>query len=287
MKYKYFVSVFCSAILFTGAFFANASTVHITDDWLNLYVVDTSTWEAVKSGQTSITMTDIAFDSSGNLYGLGGSSAGLYSIDTQNTESTRIGTGSIAGGNALTFSPSGDLYAAEIWQHVFSINVDDGTNSQLPGVLPKKSSGDLEFDSSGNLYMSGYGGVSGGDQLIMVTGTSSTVGGALIGWFGVHDMHGLAYVDDTMYGFSGQSVYSIDLETGAATDLGTISGMDEGTKATGASTDPTQVPEPISALLLGSALITLTGIKLIRPEARQLIPNQENRAGRAVFKWMT
>ncbi len=262
MNAKCFVTVFFGVVLFACAFVADAATIHISDDSRNLYAVDTSTWVAVKIGQTSAVMTDIAFDSSGNLYGIGGSSSGLYSIDTQDANSTRIGTATIASANALTFSPNGDLYTADLWQHVFSINVNDGAFTQLAGVLPIPSSGDLEFDSSGNLYMSGFGSDRSGDRLVEVTVTSSTVSGSTIDWFGVHEMHGLAYVDDTLYGFSGQNAYRIDLSSGDATDSGTLSGMDANTVVYGASTDPTQVPEPTSAALAISASMTLAGIRL-------------------------
>jgi len=258
---QYIYSGIWGVILFTSTLCVNASTVYIADDARNLYTVDTSTWAATIIGQTSSVMTDIAFDSTGNLYGITSGSSRLHSIDPLNANSSVIGSATIASANALAFSPSNKLYSANIFHRVYTLDTSDGSNVELAGVLPLPSSGDLEFDSSGHLYLSGYGSPSGGDKLLQLTVTGSTVSAITIGWFGVHDMHGLAYADNTMYGFSGQHAYSVSLSTGAATDLGAITGMAASSIAWGASTQPSTVPLPSALVLFASGLIGLARAK--------------------------
>lgn len=275
MNRKFYVSGLLAVMLCAGTVCAQAATIYLSDDAAHLYAMDTTTWQATKlAGTTEGVMYDIAFDATGSLYGItGGYNSKLYTLNTIgnfNNIGTMVGYTGINTANALTFSSSGTLYAANtaFSSNIFSIDASNGSSTVL-GSAPRASAGDLEFDASGNLYMSGYRMANRNNQLVSVslTGDPLIASGSVIDFsgtsytgFGVQNMHGLAFADGTMYGFSGQNAYSINLSNGIASFVSAISGIDAGKIIYGAATQPASVPLPSAAWLLGSGLLGLIGV---------------------------
>jgi len=171
---------------------ANAGTIYIGDSGRNIYSLDTASFSATLMGQTSSTMTDLAVDSFGNLWGSSFSS--LYSLSSSAAD-TNIGDFGWSGMNALTFGLGNTLYGAGTGStDLFSINTGTG-NASVIGNTGYSSSGDLEFDNSGTLYLAAN---TGSFDSLYNAGT-----GSFIGSFGINDAYGLAFTDNTMYGFSG------------------------------------------------------------------------------------
>jgi hypothetical protein len=217
----------------------------------NLGRVDVATGTTSLIGNMGAVMTDIAFDPTGNLYGI--TFTGLYSINALTGASAFIGGLGLNGANALVFSSTGTLYAAANNNgNLYTVNTGTGAASfaQSTGFA---SGGDLAFNG-GNLYLA-----STTNSLVRITlGGPST----LVGAFGVGSVFGLATGDNgTMYGVAGTTVYTIDTTTGAATNgvsfagqgLGLAFGQSFYTEA-GA---PDPVPEPGTMLLVGGGLAAM------------------------------
>lgn len=175
--------------------------------------------DAIWIGSLPVVMSDIAAYN-GKLYGVSnppaGSSSTLYSIDPNTGSGAAIGSDTGAPLDALAFSPSGTLYAAEA-DNLYTVDTDTGTATLVgsgSGAGSYASFGDLEFDSSGNLYLTSNSG--NGDQLFTIDPTTGQ--GTLIGSIGYSGVYGLAYFKGIMYGFTGSgSVITINLSTGAGT----------------------------------------------------------------------
>ena len=201
----------------------------------------------------SQTMTDIAFDPSGNLWGISFSS--IYTIDKTTGAATLVGNHGISSGNALAFSATGTLYAAgATTTNLYTVNTGSGAGS-LVGNMGFSSGGDLAFNG-GNLYLASP------TQLVRVNAGSGA--GALVGSFGVSDVFGLATGDNgVLYATAGRSVFTVNTTSGAATlattwsafspTLGTAFGTAFVTEA-GAPPE-TSVPEPGTLLLIAAGLI--------------------------------
>ena len=100
-------------------------------------------------GTMPVTMTDIAFNSQGELYGVDSELFGgdLYRIDPLTAAATDIGPLGCSV-NALVFGPDGTLFGAER-RPVHDRHKHSGCNwSQLSGY---SSAGDLAFDTGRKL----------------------------------------------------------------------------------------------------------------------------------------
>ncbi len=215
-------------------------------------------------------MTDLAFDPSGNLYGI--SFTNLYQINSTTAQTTLVGSLRLTGvnANALVFGTDGTLYAAaNNTTNLYSVNVATGAATSL-GTDGFSSAGDLAFNK-GNLFLS-----STTDQLVKIG--LNPVNGTAVGPFGVPNAFGLGTELATggngiLYGISGTEILSINTTTGAATAL-----IDYGGKGLGASfgaaffseagagstpppPPPGTVPEPASLFLFGSAMVGLAAWK--------------------------
>ncbi|MDX2463530.1 MAG: PEP-CTERM sorting domain-containing protein [Porticoccus sp.] len=224
-----------------------AHAVFIGDGSGNLYDLDVSTNTSTLIGNSGVTMFDIALDPiSGTLYGVTGGGS-LMSIDTTNASTTLIG--STASVNGLTFDSSGVLYGTG-GSSLVSIDTSTGAFSLL-GNTGYTSSGDIAFDSSGNLFLS----ATGGDQLIDITSTLLGGSGSLIGNIGFSGVYGLNFDSfDTLYGFtSAGSTLTIDTTTGAGTAIAMNGIATYGADGVGG----VSVPEPSILALLSIGLVGL------------------------------
>ena len=114
------------------------------------------------------------------LYGITGNS--LYAINTSTGAATlvgRLGHG-IWTANALVFSSSGTLYAADSWT-LYTVNTGSGLATEV-GPMGFGSGGDLAF-AGGTLYLATFWG-----QLAMVN--PSTGSGTLVGQLGASNSMG-------------------------------------------------------------------------------------------------
>jgi hypothetical protein len=237
-----------AAALVVGANALAAPVLWIGDSQGQLGTVDVATGNAVVIGSMGHVMTDIAFDTVGNLWGTDGGS--LYQINAGTGASTLVGATGTGFVNSLVFAADGTLYAAG--SSLFTLNTGTGAAS-LVGAAGNgyASSGDLAF-VGGVLYLSSSAPTA--DTLWSVS--TATGQGAQIGAISAGGVYGLATADNIMlYGLTGQTVLSVDTATGLGTalvsygnGLGAAFGTAFRTEA-GAT-----VPEPSALSLLAIAL---------------------------------
>jgi hypothetical protein len=218
----------------------------------NLYGIVPTTGATVFIGKLPEVMSDIAAFN-GSLYGISDPSlfetSTLYRINPDTGVSTAIGDTSISL-NALVFGSTGTLYAAG-GDSLYTINPSTAKATLVgkgSGAGTYNSSGDLEFDNTGKLYLTSSTS-SAGDQLFSIN--SSTGQGVLVGNIGFKNVYGLVYLNGTMYGFTalGQ-VIAINLSTGAGTLVATyLPGFDGTTLISG-----TGVASPIANLPIITAV---------------------------------
>lgn len=237
----YVCALICSLSLIGRAAVASP-IIWISDSGGQLGTVDTDTGTVTVIGSMGHTMFDIAFDDSGNLYGI--TSNQLFSIDTTTAAATVIGNHN-TGSNALVFGPGNILYAAD--DRLFTIDTITGAATVLGnGGDAYIASGDLAF-IGGDLLLSS--GIPSGDELFQLDLASGV--GSDIGSIGFGNVYGLVTDNNVdLYGVSGTTVLEIDPQTGSASILLNYSGQGLGS-AWGAAV----VPEPSTALLLGLGLV--------------------------------
>lgn len=244
-------SVACA--LFSAAIAAHAApTLWVSTGSAGLATVDVATGATSFIGGTSVSLTDIAFSPSGDLYGI--SFTSLYRVNSSTGATTFIGgLGSVSGtANALVFGSDGTLYMAG--SSLYTVDTVTGAASAI-GSIGFQSGGDLAF-IGGDLFMA-----SSGNQLIEVD--STTGAGNLIGNLGVGSMFGLATPDNVnLYGVAGQSVHLVNTTTGAATFQSaftpSLSGGAFGLAFLSEAGGGGSVPEPGTLALVCGALLATT-----------------------------
>jgi hypothetical protein len=211
-------------------------------------------------------LTDIAFNSTGTLYGT--TFTGLFTLNTSTGAATAVGNYSAAAGsgmNALVGNGVNLFGASTAVASLFSINA---TNAALTTVraLPANSAGDLAF-VGGTLFESAVDS-NGADELVNASN------GTVVGAFHVgsaagatlDSVFGLADDGTTLYGVAGTEIYSVDAITAILIPLFDYSTAENGQSlgaAFGAAfiNEATlgTVPEPASLALIG--LGVLAGIR--------------------------
>ena len=222
-----------------------------------LGTVDVETGNVNVIGNMGAVMTDIAFDQSGNLFGI--SFRQLYSINKTTGAATLIGEHNMVGGvkNSLVFDSAGNLFAAS--NALYSLNTSTGASTLIGSGGGYSSSGDLAF-VDGELFLASAGDPDNLFKLDTATGV-----GTLVGSIGIQDVFGLASPDSsTLYGAAGTSIYGINTSTGAGSLLLDFSGQGLGTvfgTAFFSEAGATPVPVPGTLLLLVGGIGALGALK--------------------------
>ena len=218
------------------------AVIYVGDSSGTLGTLDPGTGNVNVIGNMGLTMTDIAMDSSGNLWGI--TFSDLYTVNTTTAARTLVGSlGSSL--NALTFVGS-TLYAAGPGTtQLFTVNTGTGAATSVFNT-GFASSGDLEY-FGGKLYLSADVNDPStavfDDSLIEIdlggAITATNLGGLS------HDLvYGLATNGGTLYGIAGTDTFTIDPATMTIGSDVSYAGQGLG-PAFGAST----VPEPASFLI--------------------------------------
>lgn len=214
-----------------------------------LGTVDVANGDVTVIGHMGLTMTDIAFDPLGNLYGI--SFTELYQIDPSTAAVTLIGSTGIAS-NSLVFDAAGNLYTAN--DALYRLDPLSGAATLLGnGGVDYVSSGDLAF-VAGSLFLS----ASGGDDLIRLDRNNGAA--SLVGSIGYASVFGLATDNNVdLYGLAGTDVLTIDPVSGAGSVLLSYAGTGLGPAYGSAFTTEAAVPIPATFGLMLSGLGVLFG----------------------------
>jgi hypothetical protein len=236
--------------LLLGSAPAFAQVLHIHDTSNRLGTVDIGTGAVSIIGTMGgDVMTDIAFDPTGNLFGL--SFTNLYRINPFTAAVTPIGAHGVPGGNALVFGTDGTLYAAGTSStNLYTLSTTTGSSTLL-GNVGFASAGDLAFNGGTNsLFLSATT-----NQLVAIN-LGGPISGTAVGPFGFSSVFGLATADNgILYGVAGTSIFSVNTATGTGTLVRNYGGSGltaaNGTSFFTEAGAGTVVPEPSTLTLFG------------------------------------
>jgi hypothetical protein len=267
---KIFSAFALAALLLAGT--AHAGVVYLDDALGQLWEGDPTTADYTYVGTSATALafggfTDIGFSGS-TLYGISPNGT-LYTINTTNGKiastigSTGITNGSLVG---LADTAAGTLVAGGAG-NIYSLNPTTGTGTQIgTGGGGYVTEGDLDFDGSGNLWLTSS--TPSGGALFQINPTTGA--GSFIGQLAdpdpqtFTDVFGVAYDSDNgvLYGYD-VSHDQFEINTSDPGDSDT----DEATFSLvgGGTADPSGIlgaafistPEPSTFVLIGSALILL------------------------------
>lgn len=249
--------VAAAVTLFACATASADPVLWVSDSRGQLAKIDVLTGATTLVGNTGTQMFDIAFNASGQLFGVDGTA--LYSINSSTANATLIGVmGNTTNINSLVFGADGTLYGAS--NGLYKFNIGTGLVTQIGANFASlaSSSGDLAF-VGGNLYLSTLGVPS--DRLVKLN--TSTGANTDVGSIGFASVFGMASPNGTnLYGFSGNQVLAINTATGAGTLLSTANGLSLGAVYgsaffTEAVPPIPAIPEPSTYALLIAGLLGL------------------------------
>ncbi|MFN0125889.1 MAG: hypothetical protein ACKV19_04290 [Verrucomicrobiales bacterium] len=206
------------------------------------------------------TMTDIAFDSNGDLFGI--SFGRLYSINSSTGAATSVGPGWATGMNALEIVGTTAYAMSSTDDNLWSIDLGTGIASNLGSLgTGTSSSGDLALfngDMYGSINIPADNALL--DVDVAVPGASSIVGAG----FGVTNIFGLAEDGGLLYALeSGGGIYTVNTGTGTLNNIGSAVFTSNVRQIFGAtSTQNTTVPDGGTTLPLMA--LPLLGVYLLR-----------------------
>lgn len=201
-------------ILLLGLFLLAPSSVHanstlyLCDSAGNLLTSDLTTSQTTLIGFMGTAMTDLAFDSAGNLYGI--SFSNLYRIDKETAQTTLIGPFGISGINALAFGKDGTLYAASSTSTLL-YKLDPATGAATPLC-------DLGLPSAGDIVLIGhYLYIAAQQRVLLRVNLSAGMAVEALGLitfdfgFPVGDVYGLdTDCKGTLYGIIENTIFTLD-----------------------------------------------------------------------------
>lgn len=184
-----------------------AVLMHVHDGNGRLALVNVGTGATQIIGDTGASLTDIAFDQGGRLFGI--SFTHLYSIDASTARASVVGAHQIPGANALEGATNGRLLVASgVTDGLYSLNAQTAQATWLGGT-GFRSGGDLAFHRS-VLYLASIEGL-----LVQIDPTLPSRSRS-IGSLGVASVFGLASGSDVLYGSADVRMYVIDTTSGMA-----------------------------------------------------------------------
>lgn len=179
----------------------------------NFATLDLSTGAVTVIGNLGVTLTDIAINSQGDIYGV--SPSDLYRINPLTGVATVVGPTGV-NTNALEFSSNDVLYAAGTSASLYTIDLQTGVATTI-GNIGTGTAGDLAFVGN-TLYAA-----TADDQLIEID-LSSGVSASIVGPLG-RTIHGLDSATGPLFGVQENRLYTINLSTGGTTELLDFSGQ--------------------------------------------------------------
>ena len=268
------ILVSLSSALLTGYAKAAGPVLYVDDTNGNIGTVDLSTQAVNILGNadtgtvhTNI-LTDIAFDSNGNLWGVN-PAGNLYSLNKTTGAATLVGfTGVTTRLNALVGGKHGVLWAAANGDNnLYTINTSTGLATTVANI-GFSSVGDLAW-VNGTLYESSDGTAAGN---LLVAVDVSTDKATEIGSMGITNVYGLASDGtDTLYAVANTQIYTVNLSTAALTpvfnygssalsDSAGLAFVDESAGAGGGVTPPPPPPAVPLPASVWSGLSLLGGL---------------------------
>ncbi|CTQ75940.1 hypothetical protein [Roseibium alexandrii] len=170
------------------------------------YNINTGAAEVLATG--SVVFTDIAISSTGQFYGI--TFSNLYTFSFSDGYVVAKNVGALAGGgfNSLEFSEDGKLYGGS-GRSVYEINISNAQTTLIFSDFSSSSSGDI-FINGENLFLS-----TSANRLELLN--LSTLSVSTVVENTPSSLFGLADTPAGLFGFAGDSIYSIDVDTGVTT----------------------------------------------------------------------